>query len=246
MNIRILVVFFVLMGSFLWAQDQLKVEYEVKPFYESEEKMPNMVMIAKTSYFDLILSKDVSNWDYIERISNEQIEREPGMMYSVFEMKSFGTLHKNISNGVYIEGTEMDNVKYLINGELPKIDWKITRETKQILDFQVQKATAVLDDQYNTKVTAWYAPQLAFKNGPDKYWGLPGLILEIETEIAHESGSREGASYKAVKLSVLKSNKAIKEPTKGEGVTEEEFKQIQEERMAKMMEMFKSEAVDKD
>jgi len=28
-------------------------------------------------------------------------------------------------------------------------------------------------------VTAWYAPEIPVSQGPDNYWGLPGLILEV-------------------------------------------------------------------
>ncbi len=32
------------------------------------------------------------------------------------------------------------------------------------------------------EVVAWYTPQIPVSNGPGEYWGLPGLILEINAE----------------------------------------------------------------
>ncbi|MFY7935896.1 MAG: GLPGLI family protein [Flavobacterium sp.] len=29
-------------------------------------------------------------------------------------------------------------------------------------------------------ITAWYTTEISISNGPSLYWGLPGLILEIE------------------------------------------------------------------
>ena len=31
-------------------------------------------------------------------------------------------------------------------------------------------------------VTAWYTPQIPINQGPGEYWGLPGLILEINAD----------------------------------------------------------------
>ena len=31
-------------------------------------------------------------------------------------------------------------------------------------------------------ITAWYAPEIPVPNGPEQYWGLPGLILEVFDE----------------------------------------------------------------
>ena len=73
-----------------------------------------------------------------------------------------------------------ENKTYLIKDSLKNLDWTITKEKRNIAGFDVLKATTTMDDKYKTEVTAWYAPKLNFKNGPDEFWGLPGLILEIE------------------------------------------------------------------
>lgn len=228
------------------AQDQLKLEYEITPFFETEKAMPNFTVTSKTSYYELIVDKNESNWDYIERLSNEQTLPEKGMMSASFEIKSFGTLYKDISKGIWIEDTQFNSTPYLIKGTLQEIDWKISRESKTILGIHVQKAEGKLDDKNKTQVTAWYAPKLNFKNGPAEFGGLPGLILELETEIKYENGDREGTTYKAIKLETLKSNKKIKIPTKGKEISDTEFKTIQQKYSEEMMKMYKSDGVNKD
>ena len=32
------------------------------------------------------------------------------------------------------------------------------------------------------EITAWYTPQIPINQGPGEYWGLPGLILEINAD----------------------------------------------------------------
>lgn len=59
---------------------------------------------------------------------------------------------------------------------LKTIDWEIQPEHKKILGFSVQKATGAFAGR---NYVAWFAPELPFSDGPYKFSGLPGLILEI-------------------------------------------------------------------
>lgn len=60
--------------------------------------------------------------------------------------------------------------------DLETIDWEIKSENKEILGFSVQKA---LGSFAGRNYVAWFAPELPFLDGPYKFSGLPGLILEI-------------------------------------------------------------------
>ncbi len=58
-----------------------------------------------------------------------------------------------------------------------KMDWRILPEKKMIDKFEVQKATL----EYGGRSwTAWFSQDFPFQDGPYKFHGLPGLILEME------------------------------------------------------------------
>lgn len=60
-----------------------------------------------------------------------------------------------------------------------KPDWKIEPDRKQISTFKVQKATTNFAGR---KWTAWFTTDVPVQDGPYKFSGLPGLIVEISDE----------------------------------------------------------------
>ncbi|MGR7812400.1 GLPGLI family protein [Lacinutrix undariae] len=79
-------------------------------------------------------------------------------------------------------------------------------------------------------VTAWYTPQIPINQGPGEYWGLPGLILEINADktiilcskIILNPGEKD----------------EIKVPSKGKEVTREAYDKIVKDKTAEMRENF--------
>lgn len=65
--------------------------------------------------------------------------------------------------------------KYLIKEPFPTVNWKIERQTKNILGYNCQKATGVCKGRL---YTAWFSTDVPVNAGPWKLRGLPGLILE--------------------------------------------------------------------
>ena len=64
----------------------------------------------------------------------------------------------------------------LIYFEQPK--WKVLNEPKSILGYNCKKAIKI--DDYKSKTYVWFTEEIPFGFGPKSYFGLPGLILEIE------------------------------------------------------------------
>ena len=60
--------------------------------------------------------------------------------------------------------------------KLPELKWQLQDSTKTILGYTVYKAGLNYKGRH---YTAWYAPAIAVSDGPYKFGGLPGLILEI-------------------------------------------------------------------
>jgi GLPGLI family protein len=78
-------------------------------------------------------------------------------------------------------------------------------------------------------VTAWYTMDIPVPQGPENYWGLPGLILEVS----------DGKTIILCSKIVInpKDKKEIKAPKKGKVVTQKEYDKIVTEKMAEMREM---------
>jgi GLPGLI family protein len=60
-----------------------------------------------------------------------------------------------------------------------QINWKLSEEEKKIQGFLCKKATC---SYRGRSYTAWYSPEIPIPEGPYKFKGLPGLILEIEDD----------------------------------------------------------------
>ena len=59
---------------------------------------------------------------------------------------------------------------------LPNFSWNITEEQKTIDNYACQKAVCTFGGR---TYEAWFAPDIPISDGPWKFYGLPGLILEV-------------------------------------------------------------------
>ncbi|MGM5468768.1 GLPGLI family protein [Flavobacteriaceae bacterium LMO-SS05] len=187
-------------------------------------------------------------------------------------MSSFtgGPQYKNVKESQLFQEQEFFGKQFLVKDSLPKQEWKMGTESKQIGEYLCFKATAVKKvedtdfmnfrrrDRANTdekkegetakdstqtkdpldeieipkeiEVTAWYTPQIPVNQGPDEYWGLPGLILEINAG---------RTTILCSKIVINPQNKEdIKSPSKGKIVTKQEYNAIVKQKIEEMRENF--------
>ena len=84
-----------------------------------------------------------------------------------------------------------------------------------------------LDVPKEVTITAWYTPEIPVNQGPEGYWGLPGLILEVN----------DGKTVILCSKVVLnpKEKAAIKPATNGKVINQKDF----DETVIKKMEEFR-------
>ncbi|WP_333694716.1 GLPGLI family protein [Flavobacterium sp.] len=112
-------------------------------------------------------------------------------------------------------------------------DKKDTKETEQAEAPKTESKTTNFMDGWEMpkeiEITAWYAPDIPINQGPENYWGLPGLILEVS----------DGKTVILCSKLVLntKEKKEIKAPKNGKVVTQQEYDKIVMEKTKEMREM---------
>jgi len=79
-------------------------------------------------------------------------------------------------------------------------------------------------------ITAWYTPEIPVSQGPEEYYGLPGLILEVS----------DGKTMLLCSKVVLnpKEKAEIKPLKKGEKVTKAQYSEIMVKKMQEMQDMY--------
>lgn len=205
-------------------------------------------MLEKT----FILTFNQSESMYKEEESLEAPTSGRGFRFGAMSSTG-GDQYKNVSNLELLQEQEFFGKQFLIKDDLQKLDWQLGSETKTIGQYTCFKATAVkpksgfdfsnlgrrppeggegkekkAEEEVADEmvVTAWYTPQIPVNQGPDTYWGLPGLILEI---------SADKTTILCSKIVLNPSEKdEIKTPSKGKEVTQAEYDAIVKKKMAEM------------
>lgn len=211
---------------------------------EQQAKMKAMMQSQLNKEYILVFDKSQSFFKEQEKLGSPS-SQSGGMRVMAFSGVA-SELYINTKEKRFTSKRDLFGKEFLVKDKLEATNWELTKETKKIGQYTCHKATStrsvegrrMIDGNGDETVgepreiitTAWYTPEIPVTNGPDTYWGLPGLILEIN------DGNRVLICTKVV----LNSDKqvAIVEPSKGKEVTEAEYDEMMEAKMQEMQKMY--------
>ena len=148
------------------------------------------------------------------------------------------------AKGMRLDQREIMEKSYVVEDTLARVNWKLSEETKPILNFTARKATATSIQQRprvtmengemkremvndTVKVIAWYTTDVPVPAGPAYVGQLPGLILELDVN--------NGQSVtKAIEFSPKAATNKIKAPKDGKKLTPAEFALERDKMMQEM------------
>lgn len=88
-------------------------------------------------------------------------------------------IKRNFEKNTTYDVIEMLGKTYIIEDSLYMPDWKIHNDLKEVAGHICMKAYWEDTIKHN-KVVAWFAQDIPHSGGPERFCGLPGLILEVD------------------------------------------------------------------
>ncbi|NJM79105.1 MAG: GLPGLI family protein [Flavobacterium sp.] len=125
--------------------------------------------------------------------------------------------------------TENEFIPVIVSENMPNYNWILEEGTKVIGGYKCNKASL---DFRGRHYNVWYTTEVPTQFGPWKFYGLPGLIVTIQTD-------DNSIFFQLSKLSFGKFEK-MKKPSQGKNITFEQYKKYQEKIVADFIEKIKS------
>jgi GLPGLI family protein len=116
-------------------------------------------------------------------------DKKPTPFFCYKELKHDPMLFKLTNSTINFDGKD----------KLISWNWEITNETKMIGGYNCKKA---ISRTFNSYFTAWFTADIPIKAGPEKFDGLSGLILSVNT--GYTEFTAEKIEILAAKISIVK------------------------------------------
>jgi len=218
----LLFVFFSLFFYRLKAQDGYKVIYKVNPIniidnneiYESNQTpalknlLKKAIKIAKSEDYILLCNNLNSYFFKLDKLDISKNDKS-SEMYSRFA-GLITAFNVNVSvdyeeNNLIFSRALGGNTYNVTKNEFYDFNWNITDDKKVICGLEAKKAVGTYFDIIRNKefeIIAWFIPSIPIPAGPDIYFGLPGLVGEVQLRKA------------IVKIeSIEEYNESVRQPT---------------------------------
>lgn len=237
-------------SKFIFKSEKIKIDDGEKK--EENKKLEEAVKLAmkKSSEktYTMIFNKQEAVYEEDEALE----QPSNGSLFVSIKMSGGGKKYINTKEKITLEEDEIFGKAFLIEEPLVQLNWQLINESKKIGEYICLKAELVvpvtetqkqaykeflereekkpalfkMEEPRDKVVTVWYTPEIPVSFGPNNYWGLPGLILEVNEDNLVILCSKVVLNSK----SKLK----IKRPNAGDKVSKKQFDAIQKKKMDSM------------
>ncbi len=130
------------------------------------------------------------------------------------------TIQRDFTKNTEADVMTMLGKTYLVEDSIQMPNWKILNDMKEVAGHICMNASWE-DTLKMQKVVAWFALDMPVSGGPERFCGLPGLILEVDV-------NNGGMVVSADKIELKKLTTELDAPkkVKGKKITESEYREI--------------------
>lgn len=184
-----------------WAKMMAGIDY-----ISAAQRDRNMYMFGNRSgwkqYKILNYTRELSKYEN----SDENAQTE--MMGWSRKKELFFIENNYKENSTYIV-MNISGKQYIISDSTQNYKWKIGNNLKEIVGHICMNATTY-DSLRKQSIEAWFALDLPVSSGPDRFGGLPGMILEVDI-------NKSAMNYTAEKIEDIDISTAFIKPKKIKG-----------------------------
>ena len=147
----------------------LYIEYDLFLEHESHIKRTEIVKATETnSISSLVMNINSVKLDVKTKMEEKQTKRIEKTQY-----------FKDYQENILYSKDELKSIPAYVKENLLQFQWKLTGETKNIIGYDCQGATTTFRGR---EYTAYFTTKVPFKAAPFKFYGLPGVILEVTSK----------------------------------------------------------------
>jgi len=198
---------------------EIKLEGDAAQF---ADQMPKEQLSRKVLFFNgdcALYQADT------KKEENVMDQHSAGMQIRIMNGGESDKIYCDLKEMKKTEQKEFMTRMFLVEGGLNASDWKITGNSRIVLGYNCQEA--VLKDSINV-TKAWFTGSIPVSAGPAGFYGLPGLILQVDSN----DGKR---TITAVSIDPsMEVTDFLVKPKEGKKVTQAEYRKIVDDKMKEM------------
>lgn len=187
--------------------------------------MRAMIPEFRTNKNELLFNASESLYKNVEVEDEDDDAQNGGVMIKITAPEA--TLYNNFATHRKAHLREFMDQRYLILDSLTAPAWKITGESKMVLGYNCLQAV-YSDTLRKREVSAWFTDAIPVSAGPVGYFGLPGLVLEVDVNQGEMMWIATKIDFRQLKKNEMTA------PSKGEKTTQAEFDKKVAEQMKAM------------